>query len=409
MTEIIKTGVKDDIGFPVLKKVGEPEPVTLPEEDPAAVRARYEPARFALEAASGGKNTLLFDDLGRPSVMVRIPMFLWSDVLEGAPKEPCSAFVAGGKVLDCVYISKYMNVIEYGRGYSLPGRDPAHTLTVDEARAACAAKGKGWHLLTNAEWCALMHWSVKNGSVPRGNACFGGDPDRPWDRGVLSLQRRGRGLEEEMRTLTGTGPDRWNHDGGPWGVSDLAGNAWDWVSGFRTLDGELQFIPDNDSAMNVDEGPDSPLWRAVLPDGRFVSPGTPGTLKYDGVQPGTDSPEDVGVRGGYRLNTRVEYPNYTGKEADTAHRAYGWCFFKSLVPAEGVEVPPLLHRLGAMPMPEGHQDSSVFFLRNYGERVAARGGSWFDGSFGGIWELNLRETRAFIYPDIGFRAAWAEV
>ena len=29
--EIIKTGVKDDIGFPVLKKVGEPEPVTLPE------------------------------------------------------------------------------------------------------------------------------------------------------------------------------------------------------------------------------------------------------------------------------------------------------------------------------------------------------------------------------------------
>ena len=400
MVEIIKTGVKDDIGFPVLKKVGEPEPVILPDEDPAKVRERYEPARFALEAASGGKNTLIFDDLGRPSVMVRIPMFLWSDVLEGAPKEPCSAFVVGGKVLDCIYISKYMNVIEYGRGYSLPGRDPAHTLTIDEARAACAAKGKGWHLLTNAEWCAL---------VPRGNASFGGDPDRPWDRGVLSVQRRGRGLEAEMRTLTGTGPDRWNHDGGPWGVSDLAGNAWDWVSGFRTMDGELQFIPDNDSAMNVDESPESPLWRAVLPDGSFAAPGTPGTLKYDGVLPGTDSPEDVGVRGGYRLNTRLEYPNYTGKETDTAHRAYGWCFFKTLAPAEGVEVPALLHRLGAMPIPEGRQDSSVFFLRNYGERVAARGGSWFDGAFGGIWELYLRETRAFIYPDIGFRAAWAEL
>ena len=407
--EIIKTGVKDDIGFPVLKKVGEPEPVTLPDEDPAAVRDRYEPARFALEAASGGKNTLLFDDLGRPSVMVRIPIFLWSDVLEGAPKEPCSAFVAGGKVLDCIYVSKYMNVIEYGRGYSLPGRDPAHTLTIDEARAACAAKGKGWHLLTNAEWCALMHWSVKNGTVPRGNASFGGDPDRPWDRGVLSIQRRGRGLEEEMRTLTGTGPDRWNHDGGPWGVSDLAGNAWDWVSGFRTVDGELQFIPDNDSAMNVDESPDSPLWQAVLQDGSFVPPGTPGTLKYDGTVPGTDSPEDVGIRGGYRLNTRMEFPNYTGKEADTAHRAYGWCFFKTLSPAEGVEVPPLLYRLGAMPLPDGYQDSSVFFLRNYGERTAARGGSWFDGTFGGIWELYLRETRAFIYPDISFRAAWAEV
>ena len=33
--EIIKTGVKDDFGYPVLKKVGEPEPVVIPDEDPA--------------------------------------------------------------------------------------------------------------------------------------------------------------------------------------------------------------------------------------------------------------------------------------------------------------------------------------------------------------------------------------
>ena len=33
--EIIKTGQRDDLGFPVLKKVGEPEPVVLPAEDPA--------------------------------------------------------------------------------------------------------------------------------------------------------------------------------------------------------------------------------------------------------------------------------------------------------------------------------------------------------------------------------------
>ncbi len=406
--EIIKTGVKDEFGYPVLKKVGEPEPVVLPEEAPEAVRARYEGARFAMEAASGGKNTLLFDDLGRPSVMVRIPMFLWSEVLDGAPEEPCSAFVVGGKVLDEIYVSKYMNVIEYGRAYSLPARDPAHTLTIDEARAACAAKGKGWHLLTNAEWCALLFWSVKNGTVPRGNADFGRNPDKPWEKGTLSIQPRGRGMEDSMRTLTGTGPDSWNHDGGPWGVADLAGNVWDWVSGFRTVDGELQFIPDNDSAMNVDEGPDSPLWRAVTEDGRFVAPGTPGTLKYDGGAPGTDSPEDIGVPGGYRLNTELVYPNYTGKEKDIAHRAYGWSFFKAIPAAEGVTVPPILQRLGAMPIPEGHSDNSIFFLRNYGERVAARGGSWFDGHFGGIWELYLRETRAFIYPDIGFRAAWAE-
>ena len=209
-----------------------------------------------------------------------------------------------------------------------------------------------------------------------------------------------------MRTLTGTGPDRWNHDGGPWGIADLNGNVWNWVSGIRTLDGELQFIPDNDSALNVDEGPDSPLWRAVLSDGSFAAPGTPGTMKYDGVAPGTDSPEDIGVAGGYRLNTALEYPNYTGGEADTAHRAYGVCPFSSLAPADGLTVPPILRRLGAMPVPGAYEDSSVLFLRNYGERVAARGGSWFDGEFGGAWDLYLRETRAFIYPDIGFRSAW---
>jgi len=406
--EIIKTGVTDDFGYPVLKKVGEPEPVHLPEETPEKARGRYESSRFALEAASGGKNTLLFDDLGRPSVMVRIPMFLWSDVLEGAPEEPCSAFVAGGKVLDSIWISKYLNVIEYGRAYSLPGRDPAHTLSIDEARAACAAKGPGWHLLTNAEWCALMHWSVKNGTVPRGNAAFGANPDRSWERGTLAIQKRGRGMEEEMRTLTGSGPDSWNHDGGPWGIADLAGNIWDWVAGFRTVDGELQFIPDNDSALNVDEGPESSCWRAMLPDGTMTVPGTPGTLKYDGGAPGTDSPEDIGVPGGYRLNTEMVNCNYTGHEIEIAHRAYGWSFFADLAPADGVTVPPIAGYLGAVPVPGGYRDKSVFFLRNYGERVAARGGSWFDGAYGGIWELYLRETREFIYPDIGFRAAWIE-
>ncbi|MBR6952099.1 MAG: SUMF1/EgtB/PvdO family nonheme iron enzyme [Oscillospiraceae bacterium] len=407
--EIVKTGVKDDIGFPVLKKVGEPEPVILPEEDPVEARARYEGARFALEAASGGKNTLLFDDLGRPSVMARVPMFLWSDVVDGAPQEPCSAFIVGGRVLDEIWISKYPNVIEYGRAYSLPGRDPAHTLSIDEARAACAAKGRGWHLLTNAEWCALAHWSVRNGTVPRGNVTFGCNSKRPWDRGVLAEQPRGRGFEDSMRTLTGTGPDNWNHDGGPWGVSDLVGNVWDWVSGIRTVDGEIQIIPDNDSAMNVDEGPDSPCWRAVLEDGSLAAPGTPGTLKYDAVSPGTDSPEDVMMRGGYRLNTEMVNFNYTGDEKDTSHRAYGFARFSDLAPADGVTVPQVLHLLGAAPIPGGYTDGSVFFLRNYAERVAARGGSWFDGEGGGVWELYLRETRAFIYPDIGFRCAWADV
>ena len=74
----------------------------------------------------------------------------------------------------------------------------------------------------------------------------------------------------------------------------------------------------------------------------------------------------------------------------------------------GVKAHARLRQLGLFPS-EGCRDGAYFFLRNYGERIAARGGSWFDLDGGGIWDLYLRETRAFIYPDIGFRAAFVEI
>lgn len=405
----IRTDVSDDIGFPVLKRVPEENPETNFTPCPPAEREKYETARWMLEAASGGKNTLLFDDLGYPSVMVKIPCFNWSDVIEGGEDAPCSAFVVNGEVKDYIYISKYLNVMERGRAYSLPERDPANAITIDEARAACAAKGRGWHLLTNAEWCAVVHWSMKNGTIPYGNGHFGACHAHPWERGILVRGNEGTGMENEMRTLTGSGPDSWNHDHGPWGINDLTGNVWDWVSGFRTVDGEIQFIPDNDSAANVDEGPDSTLWRAVLPDGTLVKPGTPGTLHYEGNTPGRATDEDRMVLGGYTLNTKNEFPNYTGTNPDTAHRAYGFMQFFDLKAAEGVEVPQILKNLGAMPPPGDYRETSLLFLRNYGERVCARGGSWFDGPGAGLWDVYLRETRAFLYPDIGFRSAFIEL
>ena len=366
----------------------------------------FDAARFALEAATGGKNTLISDDAGLPSVMVRIPMFLRSDVLPGEADEPCSAFIVGGRVLDCIYISKYINIIKNGRAYSLPGREPTHTVTIGEARDACAAKGRGWHLMTNAEWAAIAHWCVKNGTPPRGSSEFGRSHERPHERGVLARQRRGTGPEDEMRTLTGIGPDSWNHDGTASGIADLNGNVWEFVSGLRIADGEIQVIPDNDSAMNVDESDGSALWRAVLPDGTLVMPGSAGTLKYDGAGPGLSASDDVNV-GGFRLSTQVRNSNYTGPEADISHRAYGMMDFFSLECAPGTEAPRRLVELGLFPR-QDYRDGGHLFLRNYGLRYAARGGSWFDRAGGGIWDLYMRETDAFRFPDMGFRAAYAE-
>jgi hypothetical protein len=318
-----------------------------------------------------------------------------------------------GKVLDCIYISKYLNIIEYDRAYSLPNRDPAHTLTIDEARAACTSKGRGWHLMTNAEWTAIAHWCEKNGTVPHGNSNFGRDYLHTHEHGIaVSGVPTERSLtdaprpDSPERTLSGSGPNPWSHDHSPNGIFDLNGNIWDYVAGVRTVDGELQVIPDNDSALGVDESPSGPLWRAINTSGALVAPGSADTYKYDGITPGRADTADVATGGGIRLSTAVKHFHYTGNAEDTAHCAYGFQAFSQMT-ADGVSPHIRLIQLGLFPAKHKSDSETFFFLRNYGERICARGGSWFDGAGGGLWDLYLRETSAFVYPDIGFRAAYA--
>ena len=381
--------------------------------------ANFDEARFALEAATGGRNTLILDDLGIPSVMVRIPMFRWSEIVDGGEDSPCSAFIIGGKEYGCIYISKYQNVIENGRAYSLPGRDPEHTLTIDEAREACSVKGPGWHLMTNAEWVAIAHWCVRNGTVPRGNSNFGRDYKAKHEHGVIVPGNNGEGPTCEMRTYTGSGPDSWNHDHSAFGISDLNGNIWDFVAGLRVVDGEIQVTRDNDSALNVDEGTDSREWRAINTDGKLVEPGSIGTYKYDGLSPGINCSDDVLAGNGFMLSTSVSYPNYTGTDPDVSYGASSFMRFFEMGAAFGVTPHVRLKQLGLFPSSgtnpnapysdNAYRDGAFFFLRNYGERIAARGGSWFDGAGGGIWDLYLREPRDFLFPDVGFRAAYVEI
>ncbi len=388
--------------------------------------ARFDEAKFALEAATNGKNTIILDDTGMPSVMVRIPCFRWCDVIEGGSREICSAFIAGGKVYDSIYVSKYLNIIENERAYSLPGRDPANIVTIDEAREACRRKGKGWHLMSNAEWAAVAHWSVKNGTSPRGNLNAGNNPEFRHEHGVRTwgvtpedtcFGWQNMRAEDHFgdyegnppvgRTLTGISPVSWSHDGTDSGIFDLVGNIWDFVSGLRVKDGEIQIIPDNDSALNVDESENSPYWRAVSTDGRLVPPGSPGTYKYDGCEPGLDKKSICVAPGGIRINTEVEFPQYSG---DDENAEYGFSVmpFEMLKCREGIEVQPILKELGLYPVSD-NLSGEMLFMRSYGERMPARGASWYDGTMGGLWSLYLRDNREYCYPDIGFRACYIEL
>lgn len=57
--------------------------------------------RAAVEAASGGKNTVMYDDQGNPSIMVVIPKFYLNDVITGAPHTVHPAFVVNGIEKEC--------------------------------------------------------------------------------------------------------------------------------------------------------------------------------------------------------------------------------------------------------------------------------------------------------------------
>ena len=96
-------------------------------------------------------NDILYDDKGLPSIMVRIPKFKISDVITGGADSVHPAFIVNGVEVEEIYISKYQNVVNNSRAYSLPCEDPKANINLDQAINYCAAKGEGWHLMTRAE------------------------------------------------------------------------------------------------------------------------------------------------------------------------------------------------------------------------------------------------------------------
>lgn len=360
---------------------------------------RFDNERFALESASGGKNTLILDDLGFPSVMVRIPKCKWSDIVVGGPSTTCSAFIIDGVEHDEIFISKYHNIVEGDRAYSLAGRDPATWMNIDQAKQYCEAKGDGWHLLTNVEYMLLAHWCKTNGTIPYGNNNYGCDSAHAWEHGVLTPDRSGR-------TLTGTGPASWYHDNTTFGVDGLNGNMWDWVAGMRLQNGEIQIIPDNNAANHIDQSATSTLWKAVLQDGSLVAPGTANTLKMNSDTAGNNS-QTINRTGTQIIDIVNDKPAYTG---GTTNESYGYMdgAFETLTAKSGVTVPIVLKDLGLFPV-SSSLGGDYLGVRNYGERLPLRGGGWIDGANAGVFELDLSYSRALSDVSVGFRSAFVKL
>lgn len=331
---------------------------------------------------SQGRNTVMFDDVGNPSVMVRFPAYTLDHIGMGDYRTLHPAFVVQGQALPEFWIGKYQaSRGGDGRAVSLRGRDPWVSINLPNSMTACEDKGDGWHMMTNAEFAAVALWCRRNGYFPRGNNQYGRDYRRDDERGDATYIADNR----VGRVAGGTGPAAWSHDGSPFGIWDLNGNVYEWVGGMQLADGEIQIIADNDAAAGVDQTESSPLWRAVLQDGSLVEPGEAGTLKYN-------------------TDPSIHLSLTSDLEGSTMNRAF------DSVDAPGLSVPDVLVLHGLMPPGSiGTSGGNRIYMRTKGVRAPRRGGDWTNTSVAGVFMLYLISTRSHTGTISGFRPAWIEL
>ncbi|CAH1044561.1 hypothetical protein [Halomonas sp. TD01] len=266
-----------------------------------------DPLRRSVESASGGKCTVEYTANKQPCFMHVIPKLRWEDLMPGQELGTGTheAFIENGVEKSELLVGMYMAAEINGEMVSQPRTTGRRSITWDQS--VSAAQASGFELFGSWEWSAVALWCMANGFQPRGNTDFGKSHSHPHERGVYDADS----VSNEY-TLLGSGPNTWSHNNSPNGIADLVGNRWEWVRGFKMVDGRILLTPDNDPALAenawVDTGWDMPsnrTWSTV------DSAGAPQSVKRALIVPnGVSDPdgylytnlsgERFPLRGGYR-------------------------------------------------------------------------------------------------------------
>ena len=351
--------------------------------------ANFDLTNLAVTGLAPG-NELIYDNAGMPSIMVKIPKMTYKQLGMGESAAVHPAFIVNGQEVDAIYISKYQNIVQDGRAYSLGGVDPAASLDMDHARQYCEAKGEGWHLMTRMEWGLIQRMCEAAGFVPKGNNNYGRHDSESFYKAIPTYMSG----DKIGRVATGTGPLTWYHDNSPSGISGLTGNVWEWMGAVRSVYGEIQFLVNNNGADSAhSQSPTSTEWKAIsCVDGSFITPDGKGTT--------ANSVKIDIVSGKLQWAKTITHKNADGD--------WPSCTFGSITCSAdiGANAKLLLQALGMMPYSSsdlcaGH---TCWFRNSDEERAFFSGCSWNNPS-NGLGSFNGNNPRSNVDDDIGFRAA----
>ena len=143
----------------------------------------------------------------------------------------------------------------------------------------------------------------------------------------------------------------------------------------------------NNAAKNTaDLTAGSAEWKAILPDGTLVAPGTAGTLKIDIVS------------GVPKISTTVK--------TTTSSDQWPSMPFKDLAVESGITIPDILKALAVFPSDNGDHGGDRFYAKNDGEKCFFRGGRCYSASGAGVFCLFGSAPRSWSSDDGGFRPAY---